>query len=547
MATPSVTVTANKFDPNTQSFVPTSAPTNVVPTNQTATTITSDSLKTPEIVPLATPNTPDYASTIATTLADLTNAQSTEQAKVDATRNEAKTESSNIANLQSLLGGKGADTQKIYNEQGVTKAYNQIKDINAQATGLLNESKAIPIQVQNEYAGRGTLAGQEVIASARLRDNALKALSLGQQAAIATADYDKAKNYADMIVNAKYDQMEADIKAKLTNLESIKDFDLTPAEKKLAETTTQRLKYEEAQVAERKKNELDIQNMVISAASQQAPSDLVEKAKKAATPSEAAIILGAWAGDYWSTKTKIADYYKKTSGGSGEGGSSSGLVTTPGQSVAESWLAQYNSGAMSLEDIYTKIGSSKTAEATKNELSKLIAAQGGKRVLPMDDAQVAGIDEQIKNINDLVGGSGYNYKVISGLSQGGLLGVGGRLTGAKGDALAIARNLVSNQTLQSLADAKAKGVTFGALSEAELNAVANAASRVASKVLKDESGQIIGFSGSESGFKADLLTIKSGLEKSKLKKTGNNLDSKIDTAVQILNQPENNLGGFQFK
>lgn len=315
MATPSVTVTANKFDPNTQSFVPTSAPTNVVPTNQTATTITSDSLKTPEIVPLATPNTPDYASTIATTLADLTNAQSTEQAKVDATRNEAKTESSNIANLQSLLGGKGADTQKIYNEQGVTKAYNQIKDINAQATGLLNESKAIPIQVQNEYAGRGTLAGQEVIASARLRDNALKALSLGQQAAIATADYDKAKNYADMIVNAKYDQMEADIQAKLTNIGAIKEFDLSPAEKKLAEVTTKRLKYEEAQVAEMKEKETAINELIVNAYKQDAPKELTAKAeaiyKGGGDIKQVAAALGSWANNYYQNEALRMELSKK--------------------------------------------------------------------------------------------------------------------------------------------------------------------------------------------------------------------------------------------
>ena len=169
----------------------------------------------------------------------------------------------------------------------------------------------------------------------------------------------------------------------------------------------------------------------------------------------------------------------------------------------------------------------------------------------MDDSQVAAIDEQIKNINDLIGENGYNYKVISGALQGGALGFGGVATGAKGDALAIARNLVSNQTLQSLADAKAKGITFGALSEAELSAVANAASRIASKVIKDESGQITGFSGSESGFKDDLLKVKKGLEDSKRKKTGltpiGGVAGQVDLADKIINTPSGGgTGGYQF-
>jgi len=330
MASPSVTVTANKFDPNTQSFTP--APTvnttqGTVPTadqnlaafNQSMVkggTITSNSLQSPNIVPLTTPKTPDYSSTIKTTLADLTNEQSNQQAKVDAANAEAKTQANNVSNLQSLLGGKGADTQKIYNEQGVTTAYNQIKDLNAQATGLQNEAQAIPIQIQSEFAGTGaTDAGVAPIQTSRLRDNALKALSLGQQAAIATANYDKAKNYADLIVNAKYDQMEADIQAKLTNIGAIKEFDLSPAEKKLAEVTTKRLKYEEAQVAEMKEKETAINELIVNAYKQDAPKELTAKAeaiyKGGGDIKQVAAALGSWANNYYQNEALRMELSKK--------------------------------------------------------------------------------------------------------------------------------------------------------------------------------------------------------------------------------------------
>lgn len=562
-----VAVKANKFDPNSQSFTP--ATPAITPSlaafNQQMVnakspvldTITSDTMKGVTPVPLATPKAPDYTSTIATTLADLTNLQNQEQAKVDAKTAEGKSLASSKAALETLLGGKEADRQKALTDTGATAAYNQIQDINAQATGLLNEAKAIPIQVENQAMGTGaTEAGIAPITSARLRDNALKALSLGQQAAIATANYDKAKNYADQIVNAKYDQIQADINAKITNLQALKDFDLSPAQEKARLAREERLNAEKQVNEDKRTNEKALSDLVIKASSQGAPSALLEKAKLATNPMQAATVLGAYAGDYWETKLKIAQYNKtlaetaKTNAERANAGATT-VGGVPGNSPAQSWLSQYNSGAMSLEDIYSKIGSSKTAEVTKNQLASLIAAQGGKRVLPMDDSQVAAIDEQIKNINDLVGENGYNYKVISGALQGGALGFGGLATGAKGDALAIARNLVSNQTLQSLADAKAKGITFGALSEAELSAVANAASRIASKVIKDEGGQIIGFSGSESGFKDDLLKVKEGLETSKRKKTGltpiGGVAGQVDLADKIINTPSGGgTGGYQF-
>ena len=562
-----VAVKANKFDPNSQSFTP--ATPAITPSlaafNQQMVnakppaleTITSDTMKGVTPVPLATPKVPDYTATIASSLTDVANLEKQARTQEEAKLAEAKSISSSKANLETLLGGKAADTAQTYQAQGVNTAYNQLQDLNAQATGLLNEAKAIPIQVENQAMGTGaTEAGIAPITSARLRDNALKALSLGQQAAIATANYDKAKNYADQIVNAKYDQIQADINAKITNLQALKDFDLSPAQEKARLAREERLKAEELANEDKRTNEKALSDLVIKASSQGAPSALLEKAKLATNPMQAATILGAYAGDYWETKLKIAQYNKtlaetaKTNAERANAGATT-VGGVPGNSPAQSWLSQYNSGAMSLEDIYSKIGSSKTAEVTKNQLASLIAAQGGKRVLTMDDSQVAAIDEQIKNINDLIGENGYNYKVISGALQGGALGFGGLATGAKGDALAIARNLVSNQTLQSLADAKAKGITFGALSEAELSAVANAASRIASKVIKDESGQITGFSGSESGFKDDLLKVKEGLENSKRKKTGGTspggVAGQVDLADKIINTPSGGgTGGYQF-
>lgn len=309
--------------------------TNVGTQNLATTPINSATMKSVTPVPLATPSpATNYSSTIANSLADITTQQNNAQAQVDAFNKQGKETSASVANLQSLLGGKGADTTKIYEEQGVNKVYNQLADLNAQATGLKNEALAIPIQIQNEFKGTGaTDAGVAPIETSRLRDNALKALSLGQQAAIATAQYDKAKNYADQLVNAKYDQIQADITAKLTNLQALKDFDLTPAQEKARLAREEKLNAEKVANEDKRINEKAISDLIIQASSQNAPQTLLAKAKdlqlKGAKSSEVAMVLGQYGGDYYKTellkqqiateKAQRAKIYSEMGAGGGTG------------------------------------------------------------------------------------------------------------------------------------------------------------------------------------------------------------------------------------
>jgi len=470
--------------------------------------------------------------------------------------------------LQSLTGRGGAQAD-AESRLGVNQFNQSIADLSSQRGSKLAAYNQTIAQQRAEQAnleaGAGAkglttamLGGQQAaLARVREAENQTAAAEIGlldAQILGTQGKLEAAQNAANRAVDLMYQDREATVNTKLKQIELYTPL-FNANEKKKADAVTFALNKENERLQTEKDNTKAIENMVINASSQSAPQDLVNRARKAKTPSEAAMILGQYAGDYYAiekAKLEIRKLRGETIGTGGIGGGVPGremVAGVPTDSPAYSWLDQYNAGAMSLEDIYSKIGSSKTAEVVKNNLSKLIAAQGGKRVLKMDDTQIAAINDQIKNIDDLLGTSGYNYKVISGAVQGGALGVGGRITGAKGDALAMARNLVSNQTLQALADAKAKGVTFGALSEAELNAVANSASRIASKIIKNEAGEITGFSGSEKGFKDDLLNVKKGLEKSIITKTGSPVNKQVDLADKVLNQIDDApvTGGYIFK
>lgn len=468
--------------------------------------------------------------------------------------------------LQSLTGRGGAQAD-AESRLGVNQFNQSIADLSSQRGSKLAAYNQTIAQQRAEQAnleaGAGAkglttamLGGQQAaLARVREAENQTAAAEIGlldAQILGTQGKLEAAQNAANRAVDLMYQDREATVNTKLKQIELYTPL-FNANEKKKADALTFALGKEQEKLAEEKANAKGIENMVITASSQNAPRDLVERARKAKTPSEAAMILGQYAGDYYAIEKMKLELNKlrgeTTGGGTGSGVGREVVAGVPVESPAYSWLDQYNAGAMSLEDIYTKIGSSKTAEVTKNNLSKLIAAQGGKRVLKMDDTQIAAVNDQIKNINDLLGTSGYNYKVISGASQGGALGVGGRITGAKGDALAMARNLVTNQTLNSLAEAKAKGITFGALSEAELNTVASAASRIAAKIIRNEAGEVTGFSGSEKGFKDDLLAVKKGLERSIIAKTGSQVNKQVELADKALTgaSVDTSNGGYIFK
>lgn len=280
------------------------------PVNNTAIPI-KDINSVPQVfTPTSTVNPFDYTSPINQVQTDIFGGVQNAQNQVNQLTEQAKQKSSSIATLESLLGNKAQDTTNLYDTTGVTNLYNQLSDLNAQATGLKNEAAAIPIQVQQQALGQGvTDRGIAPIETAKLRDNALKALSLGQQYAIVSGNYDKARNYADQLITAKYSQIEANINARKTDLAALEKYDLTPAQTKLLNAQNAAIKKQEQEMADKKANDKAISDMIINASSQGASSTLLERAKLAKTPTEVATILGQYAGDYWATqkiKSEIA-------------------------------------------------------------------------------------------------------------------------------------------------------------------------------------------------------------------------------------------------
>lgn len=96
------------------------------------------------------------------------------------------------------------------------------------------------------------------------------------------------------------------------------------------------------------------------------------------------------------------------------------------------------------------------------------------------------------------------------------------------------QKLVGGLTLDNLIAAKARGATFGALSEGELNILASSATAINSWALKDDNDQVYGYAVSEATFNKELDTIKELTERALLQ-SGQSLisDEERDELYQV--------------
>lgn len=279
---------------------------------------------TPLTIPAAPNDTTDYSQYVPATLTTLSNDLQSLNNQAKQAQDTQVSSAQNQLDIMSILTGKTSDLQTAQEQSGVnresanlTKYAEELANLNAQASALNREAQAIPIQLQQESQGRGrTEAGAAPLQASRLRENALKALSIGQQADITAAAatgsqlrLNAAKEKAQQIVDLKYKPLEDQLAIKKQQYELNKDI-LSSIDKKRTEALNAAIKREETMLAEKKANEKAVSDLIVNASSQGAPQDIVNRAKNAKTPSEAAAILGQYAGDYWGTKLKIAQYNK---------------------------------------------------------------------------------------------------------------------------------------------------------------------------------------------------------------------------------------------
>lgn len=331
MATTKYTGYTSSNLPATVTTTPVSTPTPspVVDATKIGTTATTTVPTPPALV--VNPNQATQIANYTASSADTATSQEEQklQAEADAQKARAQSQMTDLAQAQSALGGKAGDLATAYGAkdetgQSVNTLAAQLRQLNAQAQGLQLDTLAKQQAEMNKATGQN-ITQQAVTRNTAdaTRENLINMATIGIKSAIAKADYDTAKSYADQIVEAKYSGMEADLASKKTQLEWAMQQDLAPAQKKLADAQARQIKKQDAEIADKKAQEKQSRDMLI-ATSPYAPASITSKAQaiidKGGSPVEVAIALGKYGGDYLgdlvkrSTIAKNQAEYDKTIG-----------------------------------------------------------------------------------------------------------------------------------------------------------------------------------------------------------------------------------------
>ena len=310
-----------------------------------------------------------------------------------------------IKQLTSSLSGEETRRQELEQQGGVSQQRQMVQDLSSQLKAIQAEQQAIPLQVQQDIQAGGanvTKGGVAPIQTAQLRNNAIRALSVGAQLEASRGNLSLALDLVDRAVKAEFDPIRSKLNAELQNIDLLlKDPTLTLAQQKRAEQLKAVKEAEKERIASAEQEKTDIYDMGIKALQLGADALTVKAIQGAKTRQEAAQIVaqsGLMAPTAGKRETQVVKLDNgsqvlldtqtgqviRTLSGSGTVPTGSSVVTTTGgQSVAispdaQQWVDAINSGSVSLDDALTKIGSTAKSLGLKNEIIAGINAQGGQ-------------------------------------------------------------------------------------------------------------------------------------------------------------------------
>lgn len=268
----------------------------------TTPTITASSLepktaRQPFTTPPETP-IPDlsYLTQKEPTLPNPANTPST----LGTTETQYKNMLAELMGTNTALEGKAGYTAQQNEALGVNAASDAITGLNSQLTGLINESKAIPLQIQQSAQEGGanvTKGGLAPIQTASLRNNAIQSLSVSSQIDAMNGQLSNAIKKVDRAVALKYGDLEARSATLTRNLELLaKDPSLTLEQQdRVAKKLVEQKAYD-AQLADQKQTETETHDARLKVLSNNTGNpkltqQIIEVLQSAQTPEEVAALV----------------------------------------------------------------------------------------------------------------------------------------------------------------------------------------------------------------------------------------------------------------
>jgi hypothetical protein len=454
-------------------------------------------------VPVITPGSMTPATPITTTPTPVTPVPdvSTLQSQIDAINAQYAAPLPNEGNIKTLQQ-RVMDLSGQTNQEDVRRAQleadpalqakrQQVQDLTAQADALVAESKAIPIRIQQEFAGQGVTAGGVApIQTAQLRNNAIQALSVGSLLSASQGNLSLALDQVDRAVKAEFEPKKAELKTARENLDMLmNDPAISREEKRRADIASATLNWQEAQQAKQEAERKSTLDLAAKLGAYGVDSSILKQIQSAKTFDEAF----AFAAPYMQDPKVRLDLEN---------------------SRLDNILA--NENILTARKQRELLGA---AESKAEEKSRLAEEKAAKDLSTQAKAQLPSLNAKIDTLKGIA-----THKGLDGSVGAYALTRFTPISADKGerqDFKATIHQLTSELTLDNLINAKAKGATFGALSEGELSLLAKSASKLNDWEVKDEKGQGTGvWEIDEDSFLAEIKKIQEFAELDKAKKLG---------------------------
>ena len=220
------------------------------------------------------------------------NPYSEQETEVNQLGTQGQTAQQGTEDLMNLINqsiGESAFRATEEQNKGIQGLQQTQNDLTSRFNALKNEALQIPLAIQNEYIGRGaTTSGIAPIQTARLRENAINALSISSLLEASRGNLSLALDQVDRAVKQKFDPIREQIATKQANLSLILQSPAYSAEEK--SRAQKQMDIQDAKKRSLEKAEGEdkaIRDIAVDAASAGATSLVLRQIQNAKTPEEA--------------------------------------------------------------------------------------------------------------------------------------------------------------------------------------------------------------------------------------------------------------------
>lgn len=424
-----------------------------------------------------------------------------------------------IGKARDFITGRSQDTAgrfaELQQEGGVPELQQRIAGSNERVAQLRGELAKIRPQIEGE-AGQ-TRVGAEARLGPIERNLTAEIASEALVQSALVGNLNAVQSNIDKILQLEFQDEQAQLQDMQMGIQLVQS-EIATLEPKLQEEANQRLAQFQFAMNERanalqaeQQNKAQVLNTLATAAQNGAPQQVLDAIRVSGTGEQAIAIAGQWMGDPLDRQLKQAQLSKLT-------------APSTGFDVSER--------AKLIE--LARDGDQASIDALGYDPNEIRGGVEGAQQYEIQSADIQmGVDAATALLNNERG-----IKSATGAVQSPIVGgffAGGKSDGSaaslisripivgnvqgsiqtKNDYLDFVANasfLVNDTTFQEIRDLKAQGVTFGNMTEGERKAAGRAANQLNAAVRIDDSGQVIGFNGSEDVIRGYIRDIKRAYE-----------------------------------